>query len=124
MRLLMVDDDKNVRIPVREFLKVIFEKKKGIPIEIVEVGDGQAALEALAMSKFDVIMLDSLMPVMTGDEFLAKYDGDVPIIFSSAYHTKEVGGKIKALAEKPYDCFELAETILRLADPGVCERTG
>ena len=60
-RVLVADDDVINQAVVRRSLE-------RVGCEVVVVGDGQAALEALARRSFDVVFMDGRMPVMDGFE--------------------------------------------------------
>jgi len=61
MRILVVDDDRAVRESLRRSLAF-----NGYTVELA--GDGQAALEALATSRPDAMVLDVMMPRLDGLE--------------------------------------------------------
>jgi DNA-binding response OmpR family regulator len=60
-RILVVDDEPNIVISL-EFLM----KREGFAVEIA--ADGEAALEALAGSAPDLVILDVMLPKMNGFE--------------------------------------------------------
>jgi CheY-like chemotaxis protein len=81
-RVLLVDDDEIMRQSVRRAL----EQERW---EVVEAENGQVALERLAEQCPDVIMLDLLMPVMDGFEFLVEMRHraewrDIPVLVVTA----------------------------------------
>ncbi len=57
--------------------------------EILKVGDGEAALEAIEKHDLDLILLDIQMPKKSGYEVLAEIQKDIPIIIVSAHAMKE-----------------------------------
>ena len=59
MRVLLVEDDAMNRKVVRDMLEVA-------GIEIQEASDGQAGLDLIARSVFDLLLLDLRMPGMDG----------------------------------------------------------
>jgi len=61
VRVLLADDHTLVRAGVRKIL----EAQRGVEV-VGEVADGAAALEALARSKVDVLVLDLTMPGLDG----------------------------------------------------------
>ena len=81
-RLLIVDDvEDNRNILARRF------RKRGF--EIVEAESGEAALEAIETSVFDAVLLDVMMPGMSGLEMLrclrARFSSDeLPVIMVTA----------------------------------------
>ena len=63
--LLVADDDPDVRTYLVTVLK-----RDGHTV--TEVGDGQAALEAIRDTDFDLVVLDVHMPKLTGLDVLAR----------------------------------------------------
>lgn len=80
--ILVVDDEINTR----KFLKTILEKEH-YKVETAE--DGAAALEKMATSHIDLIILDIMMPKIDGYELtqlLRETHNDLPILMLSAKH--------------------------------------
>jgi signal transduction histidine kinase/CheY-like chemotaxis protein len=61
LRVLLAEDH-----PVNQRLVTLFLEPLGVDLTIV--GDGQAALDALAVAPFDVVLMDMQMPVLDGLE--------------------------------------------------------
>jgi PAS domain S-box-containing protein len=81
-RALIVEDDDATRQIVTKALKA--EKW-----EVAQATNGQEALEIVEREKLDLIILDILMPVMDGFEFLQKFrrmgdKGHVPVVVLTA----------------------------------------
>jgi DNA-binding response OmpR family regulator len=81
-RILIVDDDEMVRMAISELLK-----PEGY--EIDSVGSAKEALDKIEEEKYDLLLLDIIMPQMDGLELCrrirAKKDlAEVPIIFLTA----------------------------------------
>lgn len=99
--VLIVDDSNTMRKIVSRALR-----QAGIDFsEILEAGDGQAALEVLANNKVDVVLSDINMPVMTGLEFLkAKSENDaiknIPVVMISTETGADIIDQAKALGAK------------------------
>lgn len=68
-KALTVDDSKTMREMVAFTLK-------GIGFEVVEAGDGKAAVEVLKKGKVDVIITDLNMPNMNGIELIKTLRAD------------------------------------------------
>jgi CheY-like chemotaxis protein len=65
MKILLVDDDV--------FLRDMYATKFGeLGHEVITAESGERALEVLATGLFDVVLLDMIMPGMTGVELLTK----------------------------------------------------
>jgi CheY-like chemotaxis protein len=102
--VLVVEDHADLR----EMLAVLLESEG---FEVHVACNGREALESLRRSRPSVILLDLMMPVMTGDEFRAeqladpKYR-DVPVICMTAAHDgRERAARLHANAyfQKPVD---------------------
>jgi DNA-binding response OmpR family regulator len=68
-RILIVDDEPNIVVPL-EFLM----KREGYDVSVA--GDGQAALEALEGGAPDLVILDVMLPRMSGFEVCRKIRAD------------------------------------------------
>jgi CheY-like chemotaxis protein len=68
--VLIVDDDSSVRWALQELLQ-------SVGYETLEAGDGIAAMDALLLRRDRLVLLDLLMPRMSGGDVLhlADYDG-------------------------------------------------
>jgi CheY-like chemotaxis protein len=82
LRILLVDDDKNMVASMRAFLK-----HQGY--QVLEAYDGQSCLEIAVNNSLDMILLDIEMPGMKGAEVVKRLRADsrtedVPVIFLTA----------------------------------------
>lgn len=81
-RILIIEDEK----PLREAFAFLFESE-GYDVFLAE--NGKAGIEALPRARPDLILLDMLMPVMNGLEFLkaahlrAKYPKTKTLLLSN-----------------------------------------
>jgi CheY-like chemotaxis protein len=117
--VLVVDDDEDIRDVVRVNLELAGH-------EVVAVGDGGAALDAVGSVAVDVIVLDVLMPGIDGWEVLRrlKRDGSaasgVPVLMLTALGDQEdrlrggIEGAIHYLA-KPFDPAQVVGLVADLA---------
>lgn len=64
-RILVVDDDLAIRV----LLQAVF-KRLGFKVELAE--DGEAGLRILKDQTFDLVLLDLMMPKVSGYEFLER----------------------------------------------------
>jgi serine phosphatase RsbU (regulator of sigma subunit)/DNA-binding NarL/FixJ family response regulator/anti-sigma regulatory factor (Ser/Thr protein kinase) len=83
MRVLVVDDDTLDRQAARRALAAT-----GMVSEIADAESGEAALEMLATSEFDAVLLDFHLPDSDGLELLRRLDGRalrVPVIVLTGY---------------------------------------
>ncbi len=120
-KILMVEDDPDIRR-----VAVMALKFKG-GFEVVIAENGQQGLERARSEKPDVILLDSMMPVMDGPETCKRLKADeelkkIPVIFLTAKSQKkeiEAGLELGAIGYlvKPFDPMTLAEELKKLVEP-------
>ena len=79
VKILIVDDEKNIREVIREY--AVLED-----YEVVEADNGVKALELLSKEKFDLMILDIMMPLMDGFTLLNSIPKEkkIPTIILSA----------------------------------------
>ena len=117
VKILLCEDDENLGMLLREYLQV-----KGFVAELCS--DGEAGLKAFLKTKFDICVLDVMMPKKDGftlAQEIRSANTDVPIIFLTAKTLKEdilEGFKLGAddYITKPFSMEELVfriEAILR-----------
>lgn len=99
--VLVVEDEPDVRLVVSMLLQ-----RSGLTV--FEAGDGQHATEVLEQHRdeIDVVLLDVLMPVLTGPETLPRLRAlvpDLPVVFFSGYDRGEVAAHLSSTA--PYTSF-------------------
>jgi two-component system, chemotaxis family, chemotaxis protein CheY len=115
-RILIVDDEPHIRFLIRKVLEAadhnVTEAKNGI--------DGIIAFTA-SPETFDVIVLDIMMPIMNGFEFLNRLQPvrfGVPVLVLSASHNHcaeaEAHGATTALI-KPFNRALLTDMVGHLA---------
>lgn len=80
-KILIVDDDEDLHTLYGLYLQ-------GESFQIVRAFNGKEALEVVEKEKPDLIVLDMIMPVMDGEEFLTKLRTekkikDIPVIIAS-----------------------------------------
>ncbi|MFP5246579.1 MAG: response regulator [Thermoanaerobaculia bacterium] len=63
-KVLVVEDEDTIRLPLIEYLK----EHSGL--EVAGARDGVDALHQVSTKKYDVVILDVMMPYMTGIDFL------------------------------------------------------
>lgn len=121
-RILLVDDDDNIRKLVRFSLKPY-------KLEFLEAADGQEGFRMALQNVPDLIILDLSMPNMNGFEACQKLKehektGHIPIIVLSAetsgLNQQIVTGALKADAflGKPFDRQNLIDTVTRVGGIG------
>jgi two-component system alkaline phosphatase synthesis response regulator PhoP len=117
-RILVVDDDDDVRS-----VAVLSLRRIG-GHEVESISSGTVAVETIAGSEFDVVLLDMQMPVMDGRATLAAIRADertsgVPVVFLTAsvqaQERKEVEAlEVHGLLAKPFDPMSLATDLAGL----------
>lgn len=114
LKVLMADDNVLNQDAFRELMK-----NAGMEIELAV--NGNEALEKARMSNYDLILLDTLMPIMNGEEALAAMKKEnlcqnIPVIALGGETPEEVLEKYMAMgfsgyAQKPFKPKVLAETL-------------
>lgn len=114
--MLVVDDDLTVREVVVSYLRAHGH-------EVVEAGDGEAALELMGSRPADLVVLDLMLPGIDGLEVCRRLrrGGDVPVVMLTALG--EEGDRVAGLehgaddyVSKPFSPRELAlrvDSVLR-----------
>jgi len=110
-RVLVVDDDPDIRAVLSDVLGAT-------GYEVATAGHGREALELLRAQPFGLVVLDLMMPVMTGWEFREAQLGDpaiahVPVIVVSAARAPRAV-PAAAFLPKPFDMDELLALTARL----------
>lgn len=104
-QLMIVDDEESIRLLLEEFLLM-----EGY--STISAANGKEALELLNKgSRPCLILLDMMMPVMNGRDFLDALLDDVqlssiPVLFVSAFENIDTRGAIGVL-KKPVDINKL-----------------
>ena len=78
-RILLVEDEKAIRDAVQAYL----EREN---YWVTPAGDGQEAIDAFAIHPYDLVILDRMLPKVTGDKVcrVIRDSSDVPIIMLTA----------------------------------------
>jgi DNA-binding response OmpR family regulator len=114
-RILIVEDDSSISNIIKMNLTIV-------GYETVQAYDGIEALEMIRSGKFDLILLDVMIPGMDGFELMEKIRPlEIPVIFLTARESvfdKVSGLKLGAddYMVKPFEAIELLariETVLR-----------
>ena len=92
-KVLIVDDEKFNRHAVRKAMR-------GLPVEVTLAEHGLEALDIMASHRFDLVLLDLMMPGMTGFEVLEELEkkqqlDDMSVIILTAL--QDSGEKVRAL---------------------------
>ena len=117
--ILVVDDDQDIRELIEEILE-------GAGHEVTLAADGQEALNKLKRRAYDLVVLDIMMPTMSGYEVLEQIRAmpsraSTPVIVVTAKHDptgvmREVKGGVVDHLTKPFLPEELEEVVARALD--------
>ena len=113
-KILVIEDDADIRGTLKEVLELE-------NLEVLLASDGKQGLDQLAAdSHIDLILLDLMMPVMNGWEFLENKKRNsewskIPVIAISAAGVKPDEVPVQAFIKKPLDLTVLLDTIRRLS---------
>lgn len=118
-RVLVVDDDHDMRTTVETFLS-----RKGFHVKAVS--DGEKALEEIRAQKTKIVVCDERMPGMDGLLLIKKikeFDRSINVIMLTAVEDEDIAREATALGAcgfftKPCDLQEIEKLILSLLTPG------
>ena len=112
-KIMIVDDEEDIRVSVGQILEVS-------GYEVITAEDGQVCFESLQKTMPDLIILDIMMPGMSGWDVAAKIKSNpnwsnIPIVFLTA-KGDEMSIGVGGLASedyivKPFDVGELKERV-------------
>ena len=115
--VLLADDDAEIRMLVRRALA-------NIECDIIEAEDGEQALESLIIEGPDLVVLDVMMPTLTGWEICKYVRGKPALADTKILMLTAVGKTVNELTsplygadaylDKPFDLKEVADEVARL----------
>lgn len=111
--ILLVDDDLDTREVVT---MALLDALEGTDTQIATAANGEEALAALEKHVPSLVLLDLMMPIMSGAEFLdaVRKDPrycDIPIIVMSAWSPASNMEGARAVVRKPVEMKRLLELI-------------
>ena len=109
---LVVDDEPELRAWLRAALA-----RRWPELQVLEAGDGAAALELFETHRPDAAFLDVQMPGMTGLEVARRLAGRCHVVFVTAFEQYALQAFEQAAVDyvlKPVEDGRLAETVERL----------
>ena len=106
--VLLVEDDKDIREAVSAVLEA-----EGYTVLLA--GNGKEALAILDRGQPCVVLLDLMMPVMSGWDFMdevkkSKRLEDIPVVVVSAYSERKAEG-VRRVLKKPLDVGQLLSAV-------------
>ena len=108
-KILIIEDDTNINNMIAEYLG-----ENGY--ECVQAFSGSEGALRFSMEKFALIILDLMLPGITGEELIKQFSGKVPVIVLSA--KIELDSKVDLLSAgaNDYICkpFDLPELLVRV----------
>jgi DNA-binding response OmpR family regulator len=117
LSLVVADDDPDI-------LGLLERRLSRRGYEVVIATDGRAALEVVLRTRPDAVVLDRLMPAMSGEEVCAALKADertaaIPVVLLSAHASEReivegFGAGADDYLTKPFDLEELDERLKRL----------
>jgi len=116
MRILLAEDDPNISV----IAKLSLEKIGGFDVTVVN--NGESALSEALTQKYDLILLDEMMPKMNGLSVCREYKSQCaqpkPIIFLSAKSQesdiREFSDNGIGFIPKPFDPTKISGQIMAL----------
>jgi two-component system response regulator (stage 0 sporulation protein F) len=115
-RILIVDDELHIRELLREFFTTVGD-------EVATAASGAQALETLPVFQPDVILVDMVMPGMSGADVLdavRRAGLTVPVILITG-HAVTIPQHFFAVVRKPFDLRKLAKVVTAAMDHGAPE---
>lgn len=112
--ILIIDDD----MAILEALELLLSRNH----RVTATNRASDALEMMEKNRYDAVLLDLLMPIMSGQEFLRRHSarGDntpVIVMTASSIYAPELGDlKFTALVHKPFQISELEAAIMRATE--------
>lgn len=118
-KILVVEDEDTVRLVMERSLE-------HLGYQVIAVESGKRALEIFSgnINQFDLVVLDMMMPEMSGDELFFKLRGlnpEIPCLIASGYASEKRTGKMISAGkcgfiQKPFGVDDLAEEVRRCID--------
>ena len=116
IRIMIVDDDPRVRSAIHAVLA-----HAGYDVTVAE--NGLQALDRLKDAKPDLLLLDLMMPGMSGMELRERLPRALPVVIMSAVQFTWAGELSRIAVDylaKPFSCDRLLEVVGRVA--ATCRR--
>lgn len=114
-RVLVIEDE----IDFRETLELVLAQAG---LEVVAVGSGAAAVEAVRGDRFHLVITDLRMPGLSGADTISairELDAVVPVIVATGYATEEISAECIArgaahFLKKPFDVSQFVGLVFRV----------
>jgi DNA-binding NtrC family response regulator len=117
-RILIADDEESLR----HFLKRAFTARGH---DVVTVGAGTEALDALAQGRFDVLLSDVVMPELDGIALALRVSRDfpeLPIVIMTGFmsakaRAEDLSDLVRKVVPKPFSLEEICRVVEEALDP-------
>lgn len=108
-KILIIEDDTNINNMVSEYLS-------GNGYACTQAFSGSEGSLRFSMEGFDLILLDLMLPGMTGEELIRMFAGKVPVIVLSAKNELDSKVELLTAGANDYICkpFDLKELLVRI----------
>ena len=108
-KILIIEDDTNINNMVSEYLT-------GSGYLCTQAFSGSEVALRFSMEEFDLILLDLMLPGMTGEELIRTFAGKVPVIVLSAKNELDSKVELLTAGANDYICkpFDLKELLVRV----------
>nr|WP_288974785.1 response regulator transcription factor [uncultured Blautia sp.] len=108
-KILIIEDDTNINNMVSEYLSA-----NGYTC--TQAFSGSEGSLRFSMEEFDLILLDLMLPGMTGEELIRMFAGKVPVIVLSAKNELDSKVELLTAGANDYICkpFDLKELLVRI----------
>ena len=110
-RIAIIEDEPDIRKLLRDFLE-----KNGCTV--MEAADGKAASALLSDEQFDMVLMDLMLPGISGERLIAELrtHSDTPVIVISARSMTETRIEVLRLGADDYIIkpFDLNEVLVRM----------
>ena len=108
-KILIIEDDTNINNMVSEYLT-------GSGYLCTQAFSGSEGALRFSMEEFDLILLDLMLPGMTGEELIRTFSGKVPVIVLSAKNELDSKVELLTAGANDYICkpFDLKELLVRI----------
>lgn len=108
-KILIIEDDTNINNMVSEYLS-------GNGYACTQAFSGSEGSLRFSMEEFELILLDLMLPGMTGEELIRMFAGKVPVIVLSAKNELDSKVELLTAGANDYICkpFDLKELLVRV----------
>lgn len=108
-RILIVEDDEKNNQMLKEYLE-------GHGYECIQAYSGSEAKLLFSMEKFDLVLLDLMLPGISGEELVSVFSKKAPVIVLSAKSGLDSKVEVLSAGAEDYLCkpFDLPELLVRI----------